>query len=513
MQEPPLRLDLYLRMRFFECNSPDIVGYSVALDQRGNILSIFSHKRDQGMSQPSLPLVPGLDDITDPAKLSLVFMPLHQDERITEIYGMVKKQISFRLAGISFFTDKGRTITFGSSRPEAFSIKRLVKVPPKPCRVFINELEHKEKMFSLRFIAFEGDENHPFPPPQDALPTLPESRLLPSMKSIDGWKYWYTSCSMREASKIYPCVDGVASSCWYQTLIGLLVEFADGRRDSFMGSYAHCMQCIADNGADDKIQNYVVPKFDQFIKYCEGEDTKPVTATVNLEPSATTDCDGCITTALEDYRGSTIMIVLGTKTVPTESLLEKSVFMVSTVRETVTYYRTGSASATATSETDHNKPDSPSGPNLATIIGPVIPSVVLLIVLTFLGFRWYKKKERIKDQEAQIEPDEEPKVEKAQLHSDCISRPTYELEGSTPFIPDPISSDGAEMAANEVAAHEMPTDKKLGERRTGESEEGQIMTEESKAEEAKAEERKSEEKKPDESKPGNGNNDAAGASK
>lgn len=87
-------------------------------------------------------------------------------------------------------------------------------------------------MFRLRFIAFEGDKNHPFPPPQDALPTLPESRLLPSMKSIDGWKYWYTSCSMREASKIYPCVDGVVSSRWYQTLTGLLVEFADGRRES-----------------------------------------------------------------------------------------------------------------------------------------------------------------------------------------------------------------------------------------------------------------------------------------
>ncbi|KAI8713314.1 hypothetical protein NCS52_01275300 [Fusarium sp. LHS14.1] len=232
LQEPPGRLCLRLRMRFFECNSPDIVGYSVALDQRGNILTIFSHKRDQEISQTSLPLVPGLEEITDPAELSLVFMPLHQDERITEIYGMVRKKTSFRLAGISFSTDKGRTITFGPSRPEAFHVKRLVRMPPKPCRVFINELEHMERIFMLRFIAFEGDKNHPFPPPQDALPTLPESRQLPSMKSIDGWKYWYTSCSMKGASKIYPCVDGVASSRWYQTLTGLLVEFADGRRES-----------------------------------------------------------------------------------------------------------------------------------------------------------------------------------------------------------------------------------------------------------------------------------------
>lgn len=37
---------------------------------------------------------------------------------------------------------------------------------------------------------------------------------------------------MREASKIYPCVDGLVSSRWYQTLTGLLVEFADGHRES-----------------------------------------------------------------------------------------------------------------------------------------------------------------------------------------------------------------------------------------------------------------------------------------
>ncbi|KAL6354717.1 hypothetical protein LRP88_12061 [Fusarium phalaenopsidis] len=177
---------------------------------------------------------------------------------------------------------------------------------------------------------------------------------------------------------------------------------------------------------------------------------------------------------------------------------------------------------------DDCEPDSPPGPDIATIVGPVVPSVVLLIVLTFLGFRWYKKRERIKDQEAQIEPDEEPKVEKAQLHSDydssnanipiivgsvipsfvflacaaffgiwwwkrrqkqpkesklahveggssekpeieykaqlpsdCVPRPTYELEGSAPLAPGSSSSDTAveaEMPANEVPAQEMPTD-------------------------------------------------------
>ncbi|RTE78076.1 hypothetical protein BHE90_007448 [Fusarium euwallaceae] len=105
-------------------------------------------------------------------------------------------------------------------------------MPPKPCRVFINELEYTTTRYKLQFIAFEGDNNHPFPASQDALPTQPVSRLLPSLKDIDKWEYWYTSCSMKGASKIYLCVDGVVSSRWYQTLTGLLVEFADGHRDS-----------------------------------------------------------------------------------------------------------------------------------------------------------------------------------------------------------------------------------------------------------------------------------------
>lgn len=100
MEEPPVKHELHLRMRFFECNSPDIIGYSVALDQRGSLLTIFSHKGQQGLNQPSLPIVPGLDDITDPAKLTLAFMPLHQDEHITEIYGIFRNQPFYGITGI-----------------------------------------------------------------------------------------------------------------------------------------------------------------------------------------------------------------------------------------------------------------------------------------------------------------------------------------------------------------------------------------------------------------------------
>ncbi|KAI8655029.1 hypothetical protein NCS57_01250500 [Fusarium keratoplasticum] len=329
-----------------------------------------------------------------------------------------------------------------------------------------------------------------------------ESRLWPIRRALQGvspvWKNAPSGLLRRDTAPAV-CFDDCDGAYKVALSIGKSDKLcASG--GSFMGLYQACRSCIEENseGSSQDINSYLEPKFAQFVAYCEGGDAD---ASGGIG-DGTTACDECITTALEDYRGSTVMIVLGTKTVPTSSLLDKSVFRYVTVKQTVTYHETGQASSTATSGTDRNEPDSPPGPDIATIVGPVAPSVVLLIVLIFLGFRWYKKRERIKDQEAQIEPDEEPKVEKAQLHSDCISRPTYELEGSTPFIPDPIPPDGAEMAANEVAAHEMPTDKKLGERRA-EGGEDQVKTEESKGAESK----------PDERNVGNGGNDTAGASK
>ena len=60
--------------------------------------------------------------------------------------------------------------------------------------------------------------------------------------------------------------------------------------------------------------------------------------------------------------------------------------------------------------------------------------------------------------------EEEPKEDKAQLHSDCIARPTFELEGSAPTVSKENSSslnEESEMPANEPAAHEMSADKRI----------------------------------------------------
>ncbi|KAM0438950.1 hypothetical protein ACHAPT_001711 [Fusarium lateritium] len=139
--------------------------------------------------------------------------------------------LSFYIDG-QFLSDKGRTIAFGPNQLRTSNIKRLVTLPPKPCRVFINQIEWMWNLDNLQYVAFEGGDSHPFPAAQDALPTLPAPRPTLPTESFGKWKYWYTSCSMRGASRIYPCIDGAVNSDSYQAIIGLLVEFANGQRES-----------------------------------------------------------------------------------------------------------------------------------------------------------------------------------------------------------------------------------------------------------------------------------------
>lgn len=75
----------------------------------------------------------------------------------------------------------------------------------------------------------------------------------------------------------------------------------------------------------------------------------------------------------------------------------------------------------------------------------------------------------MKTQEGPIPNEEEPKQDKPQLHSDCIARPTFELEGSMPVVKDAhdVVVRKSEMAANEPAAHEMSADKRIARKPVG----------------------------------------------
>lgn len=69
-----------------------------------------------------------------------------------------------------------------------------------------------------------------------------------------------------------------------------------------------------------------------------------------------------------------------------------------------------------------------------------------------------------KTEQGLVANEEEPKGDKPQLHSDCIARPKFELEGSALTLPEANNrsrKEESEMPANEPAAYEMSADKKI----------------------------------------------------
>lgn len=78
LKTPPKNLR-GLRMRFFDCNSPDIIGYSVATDG-ARILDILSHKQGQKPERRRYE-----DKVVNSSICHWMYMPVNQDEYITEI--------------------------------------------------------------------------------------------------------------------------------------------------------------------------------------------------------------------------------------------------------------------------------------------------------------------------------------------------------------------------------------------------------------------------------------------
>ncbi|RTE78070.1 hypothetical protein BHE90_007450 [Fusarium euwallaceae] len=228
---------------------------------------------------------------------------------------------------------------------------------------------------------------------------------------------------------------------------------------SFMQVYNICIDCIKENSdsTKDTVNADVQNEFKQFLDKCKDSGSASTIAP-NKNVIPTTSCAGCATTVLTDYTRGVITVVLGTKTGAATASLSNFFTVTRTLKVTQTAHP-GSGSGS-----DSN--DDSSNANIPIIVGSVIPSFVFLACAAFFGVWWWKRRQKQpKEQKlAHVEggSSEKPEVEyKAQLPSDCVPRPTYELEGSAPIAPGSFSSDTAfeaEMPANEVPAQEMPTE-------------------------------------------------------
>ncbi|KAI5462518.1 hypothetical protein BGZ63DRAFT_216342 [Mariannaea sp. PMI_226] len=104
LPSPPASIDLFtlrrprknisgLRMRYFDCNTPNIVGYSVATDG-WDILSILSHEKGQ-KNDSSL-----YEDVTA-SICHWMYMPINEGEYLTEICRQTSNFLEGEVAGIT----------------------------------------------------------------------------------------------------------------------------------------------------------------------------------------------------------------------------------------------------------------------------------------------------------------------------------------------------------------------------------------------------------------------------
>ncbi|KAJ3457520.1 hypothetical protein MRS44_014661 [Fusarium solani] len=224
---------------------------------------------------------------------------------------------------------------------------------------------------------------------------------------------------------------------------------------SFIQVYNICIDCVKENSdsTKDTVNADIQNEFKQFLDKCkDAESASTIAPDKNVIQA--TSCAGCATTVLTDYTGGVITVVLGTKTGAATASLSNF----------FTVTRTLKVTQTADPGSDSN--DDSSNANIPIIVGSVIPSFVFLACAAFFGVWWWKRRQKQPKESklAHVEggSSEKPEVEyKAQLPSDCVPRPTYELEGSAPIAPGSSSSDTAveaEMPANEVPAQEMLTE-------------------------------------------------------
>jgi hypothetical protein len=64
-------------MRYFDCNAPGTIGYSVAMSS-STIVAIYAHQREDD--------VQCYQDVRFGSSLSWMYMPVEQGEYVTEIY-------------------------------------------------------------------------------------------------------------------------------------------------------------------------------------------------------------------------------------------------------------------------------------------------------------------------------------------------------------------------------------------------------------------------------------------
>ncbi|KAF4968626.1 hypothetical protein FSARC_4001 [Fusarium sarcochroum] len=209
-----------LRMRFFDCNAPDTLGYYVATDGT-RLRNILTHQRGRDLD------VSLFEDVESPIYF-WIYMPIDQGEYLTDICRRAETRywiVTARSFGVTFTTNHGRTVDFGFVRHEDVDFRRIAKLAPDPCRVYFNvDYSAARSRYSAELMAFE---KHNTTSTDDELPKLPVSTSgRPHKQSSQDWLY--SSCTMSRVTEIHACIDQTAP---HRPVVGMLLNYADNHRE------------------------------------------------------------------------------------------------------------------------------------------------------------------------------------------------------------------------------------------------------------------------------------------
>ncbi|KAI1136068.1 hypothetical protein F5Y05DRAFT_415666 [Hypoxylon sp. FL0543] len=205
------------RMQSFDCNAPDVTGYSVAITGE-SVLTIHSHRKDTDLSfYQDTPLlrIPTM----------WIYMPIDEGEYVKDIcryYPATSTNPGHRI-GLTFTTNRGRTAVFGPYerlRVGGGNHTRVYSPPEKPTQIYFDVVDQLEP--GIRMLAFE---NPVLPIPM----TVPDS-AFPMTREFSEyiWSHIYSSCPMKGVAAIIPCVDKTKPE---KLVIGMLLIYKDGHRE------------------------------------------------------------------------------------------------------------------------------------------------------------------------------------------------------------------------------------------------------------------------------------------
>ncbi|KAI8655030.1 hypothetical protein NCS57_01250600 [Fusarium keratoplasticum] len=225
--------------------------------------------------------------------------------------------------------------------------------------------------------------------------------------------------------------------------------------NGFYDLYQTCANCIEDETNSDNARKYIEPKLGRFVDYCASFTSLTNWATMGTA-SAT------LATAAEDEQSS------ATEAASTnhadDSTSRNAPAVTSNNAPSVTGELDGLDLPTSSNASEAK--DS-SGRNQAWIAGPIVGSVVAVLILAGVGLWWYRRRKRTpKPPSSPQDIQESVHFDKPQLHSECIPRPSPgQVVTTLPVDQGQAHSYSyGEMPANEAPAYELSAE---GRRRMG----------------------------------------------